>query len=70
VGAARLGRVHLVFCGSALAAFALESRPLALIAVAALTVQFCTHLAVSVVAYRRIMRRPWPAVPPREDDDD
>jgi hypothetical protein len=28
------------------------------------------HLLVGVTEYRRIMRRPWPKVPPLEDDDD
>ena len=27
------------------------------------------HLTISVVAYRRIMRRPWPQVEPPRDDD-
>lgn len=29
-----------------------------------------THLVVGVVHYRQVMRRPWPLVPPIEDDDD
>jgi hypothetical protein len=28
------------------------------------------HLVRGVVHYRRTMRRPWPRVPPIEDDDD
>ena len=38
-----------------------------LVALAALV---ATHLAISVVDYRRIMRSPWPAVRPLADDDD
>ncbi len=38
-----------------------------LVALAAL---ITTHLAISVVAYRRTMRRAWPAVRPLADDDD
>jgi hypothetical protein len=59
-----------VLMGSASAALAFDSRLLALIAVAALALKFGTDLTVSIIQYRRIMRRPWPAVPPREDDDD
>jgi hypothetical protein len=29
-----------------------------------------THVAMGIVRYRRTMRRPWPRVPPVEDDDD
>jgi hypothetical protein len=28
------------------------------------------HLAAGIAAYRRIMSRPWPRVPPLEDDDE
>jgi hypothetical protein len=28
------------------------------------------HLIVGVVAYRRVMSRPWPKVKPLEDDED
>jgi hypothetical protein len=31
---------------------------------------FLTQLTVSIVGYRQTMRRPWPKVPPVEDDDD
>jgi hypothetical protein len=31
---------------------------------------FGTRLVFAVVEYRRTMRRPWPRVPPIEDDDD
>jgi hypothetical protein len=27
-------------------------------------------VTISFVQYRRVMRRPWPAVPPVADDDD
>jgi hypothetical protein len=29
-----------------------------------------THVVMGIVHYRRTMRRPWPRVPPIEDDDD
>lgn len=29
-----------------------------------------THLAMGACQYRETMRRPWPKVPPLEDDDD
>lgn len=35
----------------------------------ALTALVALHLVISVVAYRRIMRRPWPQVAPLPDDD-
>jgi hypothetical protein len=28
------------------------------------------HLLIGVSEYRRIMRRPWPKVPPLDDEDD
>jgi hypothetical protein len=28
------------------------------------------QVTISFVHYRRVMRRPWPAVPPVADDDD
>ena len=28
------------------------------------------HLVVGIVGYRQTMRRPWPKVPPVEDDDE
>jgi hypothetical protein len=31
---------------------------------------FGTRLVVGVIEYRRTMRRPWPRVPPIEEDDD
>jgi hypothetical protein len=31
---------------------------------------FACHLAVGIVGYRHTMRRPWPKVPPIQDDDD
>ena len=40
------------------------------LALGALTVYFALNLVVGVVGYRRLMSRPWPQVPPLEDDDD
>jgi O-antigen/teichoic acid export membrane protein len=41
----------------------------AVIAVAA-GVLVAAQVTISLVHYRRVMRRPWPAVEPRPDDDD
>ena len=40
------------------------------LALGALTVYFALNLVVGIVGYRRLMSRPWPQVPPLEDDDD
>jgi hypothetical protein len=40
------------------------------LALGALTVHFVWHLVVGIVGYRSVMSRPWPQVPPLEDDDD
>jgi hypothetical protein len=49
---------------------ALGWRPGAFIMLAAVCCILTGHLLVGVIAYRRTMRRPWPKVPPLEDDDD
>ena len=36
----------------------------------ALTVYFALQVSVGIVGYRHVMSRPWPQVPPLEDDDD
>lgn len=43
--------------------------PGAWILVPALGAQLAGHLAISVLAYRRTMRREWPRVEPLPDDD-
>ena len=49
---------------------ALGWRPAALLLLIAVFGLSATHLAVGVVAYRRTMSRPWPAVSPVPADDD
>jgi hypothetical protein len=39
------------------------------LAVASLAVGLAANVALSVVKYRRTMRRPWPQVAPLTDDD-
>jgi hypothetical protein len=46
-----------------------DERAGAWLLLAAVTGLVATHLAISFVAYRRIMRRPWPEVAPPNDDD-
>ena len=46
-----------------------EERAGAWLLLAAVTGLVALHLAISVVAYRRIMRRPWPAVAALPDED-
>jgi hypothetical protein len=36
----------------------------------AVGVQMALHLVVGVVGYRQVMNRPWPSVPPLDDDDE
>jgi hypothetical protein len=59
-----------VLYGSVFAGLVFESRRAAMIAIGAFATVLATHLLVSVVEYRRTMRRPWPDVPPLFDDDD
>jgi hypothetical protein len=44
--------------------------PSAWILVTALGALIAVHVGVGAIAYRRTMRRPWPAVSPLPDDDD
>jgi hypothetical protein len=44
--------------------------PSAWILVTALGAMVAIHVGVGAIAYRRTMRRPWPAVRPLADDDD
>ena len=46
-----------------------EERVGAWLLLAAVVGLVAMHLALSLVAYRRIMRRPWPQVEPQRDDD-
>ncbi|MDQ3066937.1 MAG: hypothetical protein M3R12_07290 [Actinomycetota bacterium] len=43
-------------------------RPSALLIFCALAGLVASHVAISVVSYRRTMRRPWPRVEPLHDD--
>ena len=47
-----------------------DERAGAWLLLAAVTGLVALHLAISVVAYRRVMSRPWPAVAPLDDDWD
>ena len=57
--------VLLVGVGSAVAGWVGSAAILA----AALGGLLASHLAISLVAYRRVMRRPWPKVAPLADED-
>jgi hypothetical protein len=46
-----------------------EKRVGAWLLLAAVVGLVAAHLAISLVAYRQIMRRPWPQVEPLSDDD-
>jgi hypothetical protein len=63
-----LGFTVVVFGGVVVVVFA--PRLAAVLILAGVIGLFATRLAVGVVEYRRTMRRPWPKVPPVEDDDD
>jgi hypothetical protein len=56
--------------GSAFAGFIFESRLAVLFVLVGLLTTLAVHLAVSILEYRRIMRREWPKVAPLVDDDD
>jgi hypothetical protein len=40
------------------------------LALGAVVALFAIQLGAAIVGYRHIMSRPWPQVPPLEDDDD
>jgi hypothetical protein len=44
-------------------------RPSAWILVGVVALIVAGHIAIAAIAYRRIMRRPWPRVEPLADDD-
>lgn len=69
---AGLGYLLLVVLlyGSVAAGFVFESRFAVFVALAAFSVTLAVHLGVSILEYRRIMRREWPKVEPLTDDDD
>jgi hypothetical protein len=62
--------LFLLLYGSVAAGFLLESRAAAFVALTALAATLAVHLVISIVAYRRTMRREWPRVEPITDDDD
>jgi Zn-dependent protease len=63
-----LGFELVIFAGVASVLF---SRPLAAVLILVGFFGYMgTHLAMGVAHYRETMRRPWPKVPPLEDDDD
>lgn len=44
-------------------------RPGAYLTIAAVLGYNVSHLAIGVSEYRRVMQRPWPEVPPLDDDE-
>jgi hypothetical protein len=63
-----LGFGLLLFGGLFVVLFALRLATFLMLAGA--VGMFGTRLVVGVIEYRRTMRRPWPRVPPIEEDDD
>jgi hypothetical protein len=55
---------------AALPVFLFDQRLGVFLMLAALIGFFLTHLIVGIVGYRQTMRRPWPKVPPVDDEDD
>jgi hypothetical protein len=49
---------------------ALVWRPAAFVMLGGAIMQMMLHQAVGIIAYQRVMRRPWPAVTPLIDNDD
>jgi hypothetical protein len=70
-----VGFAALVIGGAAgivagLAIGLLALRIAAVLMVTGIVGMFLTRLIAGIVVYRQTMRRPWPKVPPIEDDDD
>ena len=65
---ALLGCTVLIFAGPPV--FLFERRLGVFLMLAGVIGLFATRLMVGVVGYRQTMRRPWPKVPPVEDDDE
>jgi hypothetical protein len=63
-----LGFDLFLFAGLAILLFA--PRPAIFLMLTGFVGRLGTHVAIGIVRYRRTMRRPWPRVPPVEDDDD
>lgn len=63
-----LGFALLLFGGLFVVVFAV--RLAAFLMLAGAIGMFGTRLVVGVIEYRRTMRRPWPSVPPLEDEDE
>jgi hypothetical protein len=63
-----LGFGLLLFGGLFVVLFALRLATFLMLAGA--VGMFGTRLVVGVIEYRRTMRRPWPRVPPIEEDDE
>jgi membrane associated rhomboid family serine protease len=70
LGAARLGPVWLILLIGGFYGGALGWRGGAVLMLAAVCGMISGHLLMGVTEYRRTMRRPWPKVPPLDDDDD
>ena len=59
---------EVLLFGGLWAAF-LGWRPGAFVAIGGAFLTFAWQLALGIWSYRRVMSRPWPKVPPLEDDD-
>jgi hypothetical protein len=68
--AASLGPVWLIVMMIGLYGAAFGWRPSAYFMITALLGYIVMHLLMGITEYRRVMRRPWPQVPPIDDDDD
>jgi hypothetical protein len=53
-----------------LGVFLFDRRAGVFVMLAGVVAYFGMHLLVGIVGYRQTMRRPWPKVPPVEDDED
>jgi hypothetical protein len=65
---ARISLVWTILLVGGAYAGVLGWRPGAFLMLAAVCFRIAGHLAVGISEYRRIMRRPWPKVPPLDDD--
>jgi hypothetical protein len=63
-----LGFELLIFAG--LPVFLFHRHLAVFLMLAAVIGLFLTRLTIGIVSYRQTMRRPWPKVPPIEDDED
>ena len=70
LGAARLSPFWLIVMIVGVYGAAFGWRPGAYLMITALLGEIGGHLLTGITEYRRVMRRPWPQVPPIDDDDE